>query len=54
MTRGILSIGARLSIESTTARATDFTSYMIELGISAVVILALGITVRLLGQYSEE
>jgi uncharacterized membrane protein (DUF373 family) len=53
-TRGILSIGARLSIESESARATDFTSNMIELGVSAAVIVALGITVRLLGRYSEE
>lgn len=53
-TRGILSIGARLSVESLTERTKDFTNNMIELGVNAAVILALGITVKLLGKLSEE
>jgi hypothetical protein len=50
-TRGILSIGARLSIEGagllkagSTAPPAEFTTAMIELGVNAAVILALGIT----------
>ena len=49
-TRGILSIGARLSVEGTTVHAQDFNRAMIELGVNAVVILALGITLKLLGK----
>jgi uncharacterized membrane protein (DUF373 family) len=51
-TRGILSIGARLSVEHVTGQ--DFTSAMIELGVSAAVILALGITLKLLGKLVED
>lgn len=54
-TRGILSIGARLSVES--ARPTnpqDFTNAMIELGVNGAVILALGITLKLLGKLVED
>jgi len=53
-TRSILSIGARLSIatESSTL-SSSFVSAMIELGVSAVVILALGITLKLLGKLVE-
>ncbi|GAC1391738.1 MAG: hypothetical protein NVS4B11_21480 [Ktedonobacteraceae bacterium] len=53
-TRSILSIGARLSItkESSTL-TTSFVSAMIELGVSAFVILALGITLKLLGRLVE-
>jgi uncharacterized membrane protein (DUF373 family) len=47
-TRSILSIGARLSIAGFNVSATDFTHAMIELGVSAAVILALGITLKLL------
>ena len=46
-TRGILSIGARLSIETLTGN--DFSMAMIELGVDALVILALGITLKMLG-----
>ena len=49
-TRGILSIGARLSIEGTTVQPEAFTRAMIELGVNAAVILALGITLKLLGK----
>ena len=53
-TRGILSIGARLSVESTRPTGSDFTSVMIELGVNAAVILALGITLKLLGKLIED
>jgi uncharacterized membrane protein (DUF373 family) len=49
-TRGILLIGAKLTVGGNTGRATNFTSDMIELGVSAGVILALGITIKLLGK----
>ena len=49
-TRGILLIGAKLTVGAPIGRGTDFTSDMIELGVSAAVILALGITIRLLGK----
>ncbi len=52
-TRSILSIGARLSVEGFNLKATDFTHAMIELGVSAAVILALGITLKLLGRLPE-
>lgn len=51
-TRGILSIGARLSVEPT--KLDDFTRAMIELGVNAAVILALGITLKLLGKFLEQ
>src|SRR5690349_11046300 len=50
-TRGILSIGARLSVGEVTGSA--FTNAMIELGVNAAVILALGITLKLLGKFFE-
>ena len=53
-TRGILSIGARLSIESNHSLTPDFTSAMIELGVNGAVILALGITLKLLGKLVED
>jgi uncharacterized membrane protein (DUF373 family) len=49
-TRSILSIGARLSIQGFNLSATDFMHAMIELGVSAAVILALGITLKLLNR----
>jgi uncharacterized membrane protein (DUF373 family) len=49
-TRSILSIGARLSIQGFNLSAIDFTHAMIELSVSAVVILALGITLKLLSK----
>ncbi len=48
-TRSILSIGARLSVAGFNISETDFMHAMIELGVSAAVILALGITLKLLG-----
>jgi len=51
-TRGILSIGARLSVGEVTGSA--FNNAMIELGVNAAVILALGITLKMLGQFFED
>jgi uncharacterized membrane protein (DUF373 family) len=51
-TRGILSIGARLSVESVSP--ADFNRSMIELGVNALAILALGITLKLLGKLVED
>jgi uncharacterized membrane protein (DUF373 family) len=55
-TRGILSIGARLSVESArpNPNSAEFTSAMIELGVNGAVILALGITLKLLGKLVED
>ena len=57
-TRGILSIGARLSVESTQQVSPksqqDFVNAMIELGVNGAVILALGITLKLLGKLVED
>jgi uncharacterized membrane protein (DUF373 family) len=52
-TRGILSIGARLSIQGTQLSLDEFRNSMIELGIDAVVIVALGITIRVLGKDAD-
>lgn len=51
-TRGILSIGARLSVE--TVSTDEFNRSMIELGVNALAILALGITLKLLGKMVDE
>ena len=53
-TRSILSIGARLSVEGFNLKPIDFTHAMIELGVSAAVILALGITLKLLSGMFED
>jgi|SRR5579859_331165 len=47
-TRGVLAIGARLSVTKVTGDA--FTEAMIELGVNAAVILALGVTLRVLSR----
>jgi|SRR5947209_10320065 len=52
-TRGILSIGARLSVDTVITKDA-FTNAMIELGVNAAVILALGITLKLLGKLVED
>jgi uncharacterized membrane protein (DUF373 family) len=49
-TRALLSIGARLSVEGPSVPIPEFTRSMIELGVNAAVILALGITLKLLGR----
>ncbi|HZS76561.1 MAG TPA: phosphate-starvation-inducible PsiE family protein [Ktedonobacteraceae bacterium] len=51
-TRGILSIGARLSVEN--VKLEDFNRDMIELAVNGAVILALGITLKLLGRLVED
>jgi len=51
-TRGILSIGAQLSISGDSLTPDQFRSKMIELGINALVIVALGATIRILGNYA--
>ncbi len=51
-TRGILSIGARLAVEK--MDNPEFTRAMIELGVDALVILVLGITLKLLGKLDKE
>jgi uncharacterized membrane protein (DUF373 family) len=53
-TRGILSIGARLSVEGTGVSNQVFNNGMIELGVSGVVILALGFTIKLLGKLDTD
>jgi uncharacterized membrane protein (DUF373 family) len=52
-TRGILAVGARLSVSGSLSPA-DFIHDMVELGVNAVVIIALGITMNLIGKYLEE
>ena len=52
-TRSILSIGAKLSVGAESGVTPAFQSAMIELGVSAAVILALGITLKLLGRLVE-
>jgi uncharacterized membrane protein (DUF373 family) len=51
-TRGILSIGARLSVEA--VNLEEFNRSMVELGVNALAILALGITLKLLGKLVED
>jgi uncharacterized membrane protein (DUF373 family) len=53
-TRGILSIGARLSVEGSGVPFAEFRNAMIELGVNGAVILALGITIKLLGRYADD
>jgi uncharacterized membrane protein (DUF373 family) len=53
-TREVLSVGARLSLETTTKiPAADFSNSMIELGVSAAIIIALGATLRIMGDTAE-
>ena len=47
-TRGILSVGARLYITGESLKVDDFRNAMIELAVNALVIIALGITMRIL------
>jgi uncharacterized membrane protein (DUF373 family) len=53
-TRSILSIGARLSIAGSNVEPAEFTRAMVELGVSAAVVLALGVTIKLLGKQLED
>jgi len=54
-TRGILSIGARLSINAnfpSQDSSGDFIHDMVELGVDAFIIIALGATLRIMGTYA--
>jgi uncharacterized membrane protein (DUF373 family) len=51
-TRGILSIGARLSVGQVTP--AEFPNAMIELGVNAAVVLALGLTIWLLARHIDK
>jgi uncharacterized membrane protein (DUF373 family) len=54
-TRSILAVGARLSVGSVQqVNAPEFRAAMIELVVNAVVILALGVTLRLIGRFAVE
>ena len=53
-TRSILSVGAKLSIAGSSIQSEEFLHAMIELGISAAVVLALGITLKLLGKEIDD
>ncbi|HXZ04666.1 MAG TPA: phosphate-starvation-inducible PsiE family protein [Ktedonobacteraceae bacterium] len=52
-TRGILLIGAKLTVGGNPEIGMSFTNDMIELGVSAGIILALGITIKLLGKSAD-
>jgi len=53
-TREVLSVGARLSLETTQPiHSADFNNSMIELGVSAAIIIALGTTLRIMGDTAE-
>ncbi len=51
-TRGILAVGARLSVANVTG--PDFLHAMVELAVNAGVIIALSIAMRLIGNYLNE
>ena len=54
-TRGILAVGARLSvIDVTHLSVEEFRNSMIELGVNAAVIIALGVTLRLIGHFLDD
>ena len=53
-TRGILAVGARLSVSTDAHITDDFVRNMIELGVNAVVIIALGAAMKLIGPLLEE
>lgn len=51
-TRGILSIGAQLSILGSTITPDEFQKSMIELAVNSFIIIALGTTVRIMGNFA--
>lgn len=51
-TRGILTIGARLSVEGQSLSNVEFQNALIELGVNAAIIVALGLTARIIGNTS--
>jgi uncharacterized membrane protein (DUF373 family) len=53
--RGILAVGARLSVSNIQQiTIEEFRNSMIELGVDAVVIIALGFTLRIIGHYLDD
>ncbi len=57
-TRGVLAVGARLSVENvqqlSASQGAEFRYSMIELGVNAGVIIALGLAVRLFGRFLDD
>lgn len=54
-TRGILAVGARLSVStSVTTHVDEFTLDMVELGVNAAVIIALGAAMKLIGPLLDD
>ncbi len=57
-TRGVLAVGARLSVQDfqqlVSGNAAGFRYSMIELGVNAGVIIALGLALRLIGRFLED
>ena len=53
-TRGILAVGARLSVSSDTHITEAFVANMVELGVNAVVIIALGVAMKLIGNFLDD
>jgi uncharacterized membrane protein (DUF373 family) len=54
-TRGILAVGARLSVSTNGSISPDeFIRDMVELGVNAAVIIALGVTMKLIGRFLNE
>jgi uncharacterized membrane protein (DUF373 family) len=54
-TRGVLAVGARLSVANfQTLPEAQFNASMIELGVNAGVIIALGLSLRLIGRFLDE
>jgi hypothetical protein len=52
-TRGVLSIGARLSVQAGQLKGDEFHNAMVELGVNAIVIIALGTTIRIMGNAAD-
>ena len=50
-TRGVLLVGAKLSTGN--VKGVEFTNAMLEMGVSAAVVLALGFTLKLLGKMAD-
>lgn len=57
-TRGVLAVGARLSVADfqllSAGQGTEFRNSMIELGVNAGVIIALGLALRLIGRFLDD
>ena len=57
-TRGVLAVGARLSVadfqQLSSSSSPEFRNSMIELGVNAGVIIALGLALRLIGRFLDD